>query len=576
MAVLVTGCSFISSDELQRRLDPDGDGVPASQDCDEGDPSVGLIYRFVDSDRDGVGAGVAEVRCTASDGWAAVGGDCDDLDALAYPGADERCNTADDDCDGLIDEDPVDQTTWFVDRDGDGFGNLQQPSLLACEAPPGFIDNSSDCDDNDPAVGEARTFYVDRDGDGYGNPDAPVQSCLALDLLLDATDCDDRDRTIHPGADERCDPLDVDEDCDGLADDADDDPTGEQLWFADVDGDGFGSIDEVQRACDDPTVTPHEHRGEPHGEHAWVGNDLDCRDGPGGYDTSVPSDCPYVEVSVGVSTGCVRQSNGRVLCVGTEDAIIDEAPDEAMRQISVGLQHACGIDLDNELVCWGDGPANGALSDVDGSFVSVDIEVSHTCARTTSGDAQCWGDHISYTVSPGDGDDEGEDEGRRSPGFFRLDSGPSHACALLAAPDDFAPVEGVPLCFGNCSSSGECDEPAIELIDVAAGRDFSCGLLGSDAGVAEGRLWCWGEPGFDLSPFAGRSFGHVSAAWNNLCAVSFTGEAECQAGLDATGEPFIDLTPPPGVSFRSVEVGGLVACGITHDDGLMCWPDIDP
>ena len=39
--------------------------------------------------------------------------------------------------------------------------------------------------------------------------------------VTDATDCDDTDPAIHPAAAESCDPLSTDEDCDGLADDAD-------------------------------------------------------------------------------------------------------------------------------------------------------------------------------------------------------------------------------------------------------------------------------------------------------------------------------------------------------------------
>jgi Putative metal-binding motif len=36
--------------------------------------------------------------------------DCDDDDDSVHPEADERCNGADDDCDGAIDEDAVDLT----------------------------------------------------------------------------------------------------------------------------------------------------------------------------------------------------------------------------------------------------------------------------------------------------------------------------------------------------------------------------------------------------------------------------------------------------------------------------------
>lgn len=63
-------------------------------------------WRF---DRDGDGrsqadAGV-ELSCTVPDaGFVQVFDDCNDSDILAYPGANERCNGRDDDCDDILDE----------------------------------------------------------------------------------------------------------------------------------------------------------------------------------------------------------------------------------------------------------------------------------------------------------------------------------------------------------------------------------------------------------------------------------------------------------------------------------------
>ena len=67
-----------------------------------------------------------------------------------HPDAVERCNGRDDDCDGAGDEGAVDTETWFEDVDADGFGGTG--SWLACDRPPGFVGNSSDCDDRSAAV----------------------------------------------------------------------------------------------------------------------------------------------------------------------------------------------------------------------------------------------------------------------------------------------------------------------------------------------------------------------------------------------------------------------------------------
>ena len=64
------------------------------------------------------------------------------------------------------------------------------------------------------------TYYHDVDGDGYGNAAAPVTTCLLQpDLVANATDCNDANAGIHPGAsDTNCNG--VDENCSGAADES--------------------------------------------------------------------------------------------------------------------------------------------------------------------------------------------------------------------------------------------------------------------------------------------------------------------------------------------------------------------
>ncbi len=68
--------------------------------------------------------------------------DCNDQDASIHPGADEYCNGEDDDCDGITDEeDALDASTWYLDGDGDGYGDAAT-STVTCYAPSGYLADS--------------------------------------------------------------------------------------------------------------------------------------------------------------------------------------------------------------------------------------------------------------------------------------------------------------------------------------------------------------------------------------------------------------------------------------------------
>ncbi len=223
-------------------------------EVDTGDPSE------VDADLDGYSADR----------------DCDDGDRAVSPRASERCDGIDNDCDTRIDEDAVDGLLRFADVDGDGYGTPLYVRQL-CEEEVGFVEDATDCDDQDPdnhpgadetcdgvdndcdaATDEpeaidAPRWYWDQDGDGHGNAYVSEPACEAPeDYVADGDDCDDADPDISPSAVELCDEDGVDEDCDLAVNDADDRVLNPEYYYRDEDQDGHGDLLQPTTACEAP------------------------------------------------------------------------------------------------------------------------------------------------------------------------------------------------------------------------------------------------------------------------------------------------------------------------------------
>lgn len=119
-----------------------------------------LITFYADADNDGYGNPSVSVQaCTAPTGYVANNTDCDDTNAAVNPGAAEVCNNLDDNCNGEVDE-GLPTETYYVDADGDGFGD-PAVSVVACSAPEGYVLDNTDCDDADDTVYPGATEILD-------------------------------------------------------------------------------------------------------------------------------------------------------------------------------------------------------------------------------------------------------------------------------------------------------------------------------------------------------------------------------------------------------------------------------
>jgi len=121
--------ALIGCDPVPDLIDADADGVSASEDCNDDDPAV-------------------------------------------FPGAIERCDDVDNNCDGAIDE-GVRGEVW-IDADGDGFGDDTIGSSDACLTSTGQATHGGDCNDDD---GDTHPGAVEVCGSGTDEDCNPASSC---------------------------------------------------------------------------------------------------------------------------------------------------------------------------------------------------------------------------------------------------------------------------------------------------------------------------------------------------------------------------------------------------------------
>ncbi len=226
-----------------------GSGCPSGMTCDDGlccvpdgtpvcptlvpdggicpDGSGPLTY-YEDKDHDGYGNPNAPKKLCARplvDSYVTDHTDCDDTSAAVNPAQVEKCDGLDNNCNGTIDE-GFPTHTYYRDQDGDGYGD-PNTTVSACAAPPGFVDNNSDCEPLDVNAHPGGTELcngVDDDCDGVTDDhltdvgqscsDAGVGVCAqgTYGCVGGVRVCQS---TATPSA-EKCNGLD--DDCNGLVD----------------------------------------------------------------------------------------------------------------------------------------------------------------------------------------------------------------------------------------------------------------------------------------------------------------------------------------------------------------------
>ncbi len=312
-----------------------------------GQTDEGLMKTFYkDADGDTYGTvGIPAIACTRPVGYVIDGTDCDDANKDVHPGAVEKCNGIDDNCNGVIDEENAQGcTNYYTDADKDTYGTAVKKCLCAMTG-DFTATRDSDCNDADATVNPGATeicngkddncngqideenaggctvFYVDKDKDTYGTSSNKCICAATGDYTATRdSDCDDTRANVYPGAPEICDGLDNDcnaqrdegfpnNDHDSMADcvDPDDDNDGipdiiDNCQFTpnrdqkDTDKDGIGDVcdldidnDSIPNEQDNCVYVPNTDQKDTDGDKIGDACDSDIdNDGiPNGQDNCV-------------------------------------------------------------------------------------------------------------------------------------------------------------------------------------------------------------------------------------------------------------------------------------------------
>ncbi len=284
------------------------------------------------------------------------------------------------------------------------------------------------------------------------------------------------------------------------------------------------------------------------------------------------------------------------------------APRPPFEAIAAGLGFTCGLTADQAAFCWGDntlgqlgtGTSEGACSRggsaadecsrtpvaVAGApaFAAISAGATHACAIDTEGQVFCWGDnHFGQLGVPDTGEVCGRGDSARkcsrTPVHVEMES----AAVSIGAGEHItcaADAEGAAWCWGMLREPGPMRVPIdVALAGISVGGDTVCGL-DSEAGI---HCWRWMEMSAGVtSPSEEQGWTSLTAGTRHACALDADGRAFCW-GSDADGalgfgtgnhDKYVERPAGPvvgGQRFRQLVTSTKRTCGIDRDGALYCW-----
>jgi len=493
------------------------------------------------------------------------GPDCAPSDPTAWGEDAEICDGEDNDCDGRIDEAVVDapladlqggpcagQTKICVATEWEEpaytlVEGYEQTHEVTCDGIDNDCDGTVDEDIIENFCNEGVGVCAQL-GDIRCQWDAETQTANFLcDIVpIEPIDeiCDEQDNDCDGETDEGVPPgtgyefcNGIDEDCDGVRDESPDlsrcegpentigggCARGDCIFACDFNWKTRAGL--VERGCGEPG---YSDLALGNGYTCFLDEDRDQLTCVGDAPPHMPVDGPIVDFAAGPDRIVVLDREGRIHSWARPGAEPMETPEgDGFTRVEMGTYIGCALDGDGHPVCWGVGARTlPALGD---GYIDFAVGGHHVCLidaeNRVSCHGNCLGQCFGQRVPP---------EGLRA---RQITAGYVHSCAVTLENEAVCWGAGRAPCVGDCEgvafARGQSAVPQFNesAITITAGRYHTCTIS------PEFRIRCWGddreEQVSDLP--AERQFLHIWAGYDHTCTRLFDGWVQCW-GNDEHGQ----------------------------------------
>lgn len=235
----------------------------------------------------------------------------------------------------------------------------------------------------------------------------------------------------------------------------------------------------------------------------------------------VQGNLTFKQIAIGGESTCALEVSGAAWCWGdatggklgdgTQVNIFEASPvpvvgSHSFTALSVGDQHACGLDVAGAAWCWGGGAYPFLLGTGEEGTSSTPVKVTgghvfkeisagwiHTCALTVEGEVFCWGLGGSGQFG------KGEEEELETLSPVKAQGGPYTSVTVGQGFTCMLNDGGETLCtgtgrFGRLGNGDDLNRSTPTRVlgghqfsQVVSAAHFACGL------TVEGEVYCWGR-----------------------------------------------------------------------------------